>query len=174
MKMTRLFHILFCSTLVLALAVGCRSVQPGDKTVFNVRAFGAKGDGKALDHTAINRAIDAAARAGGGTVLVPAGTYLCGSIHLRSNIHLIVDSGATILGAPQNLNAYDLTEPWTNNPYQDGGHCYFHNSLIWGENLTNVFISGHGMINGGGLVRNDRLLDQMCGFLLNTHQLTCR
>jgi len=165
MKMTRLFHILFCSTLVLALAVGCRSVQPGDKTVFNVRAFGAKGDGKALDHTAINRAIDAAARAGGGTVLVPAGTYLCGSIHLRSNIHLIVDSGATILGVPQNLNAYDLTEPWTNNPYQDGGHCYFHNSLIWGENLTNVFISGHGMINGGGLVRNDRLLDQMCGFL---------
>ena len=44
---------------------------------------------------------------GGGTVLVPAGVYLCGSIHLQSNIHLVIDAGATILGAPQNLNAYD-------------------------------------------------------------------
>src|SRR5271169_2712104 len=62
------------------------------------------------------------------------------------------------------MNAYDCTEPWTNNPYQDGGHCYFHNSLIWGENLTNVFITGHGMINGGGLVRSDGLLDRMSGY----------
>jgi polygalacturonase len=117
-----------------------------------------------LDNPAINRAIDAAVAAGGGTVLVPAGTYLCGSIHLQSNIHLLIDAGATILGAPQSLNAYDETEPYTLGGYQDGGHCYFHNSLIWGENLTNVFISGNGMINGGGLVRSDGILDRMCGF----------
>jgi polygalacturonase len=164
-KTTGLFHAAFCFILVLTIAIGCRSVQP-DKTTCNVRAFGAKGDGKTLDHTAINRAIAAAARAGGGTVVVPPGVYLCGSIHLQSNIHLVIDAGATILGAPQNLDAYDLTEPWTNNPYQDGGHCYFHNSLIWGENLTNVFITGHGMINGGGLARGDGLLDRMCGFSL--------
>ena len=104
--------------------------------------------------------------AGGGTVYFPAGTYLSGSIHLKSNIHLLIDAGATILGAPQNIKAYDLTEPWpTNNPYQDGGHCYFHNSLIWGENLTNVFITGNGMINGGGLVRGDQILNKMCGFV---------
>lgn len=131
---------------------------------FNVRSFGAVGDGKQLDSPAINQAIDAAAKAGGGTVLVPAGTYLSGSIHLKSNIHLLIDAGATILGAPQNLNAYDETEPFTLGGYQDGGHCFFHNSLIWGENLTNVFITGHGMINGGGLVRSDKILDQMVGF----------
>jgi polygalacturonase len=130
---------------------------------FDIRNFGAVGDGKNLDSPAINRAIEAAAAAGGGTVLVPAGTYLSGSIHLQSNIHLLVDAGATILGASQKLNAYDETEPYAFGGYQDGGHCYFHNSLIWGENLTNVFISGNGMINGGGLVRDDGILDRMCG-----------
>jgi polygalacturonase len=117
-----------------------------------------------LDHAAINQAIDAAAQAGGGTVLVPAGIYLCGSIHLRSNIHLLIDAGATILGAPQSLNVYDETEPFPGVAYQDGGHCYFHNSLLWGENLTNVFITGNGTINGGGLLRSDKILDVMCGY----------
>ena len=130
-------------------------------TVFNVRDFGAVGDGKNLDSPSIDKAIAAAAAAGGGTVVVPAGTYLSGSIHLQSNIHLVIDAGATILGAPQALNAYDETEPYSFGGYQDGGHCYFHNSLIWGENLTNVFITGNGMINGGGLVRADDILDRM-------------
>ena len=114
-----------------------------------------------LDSPAIDRTIAAAAQAGGGTVFFPAGTYLSGSIHLQSNIHLLIDAGATILGAPQKMNAYDETEPYTLGGYQDGGHCYFHNSLIWGENLTNVFITGNGTINGGGLVRDDEILDQM-------------
>ena len=131
---------------------------------FNVRNFGAVGDGKNLDSPAIDKAIAAAADAGGGTVFLPAGTYLSGSIHLRSSIHLLLDAGATILGAPQSLNAYDETEPFPGIAYQDGGHCYFHNSLIWGENLTNVFITGHGMINGGGLDRNPKILDEMCGY----------
>jgi polygalacturonase len=130
----------------------------------NVRAFGAVGDGQHLDSPAIDKAIAAISGSGGGTVVVPAGTYLCGSIHLKSNIHLLIDVGATILGAPQNMNVYDETEPWTNNPYQDGGHCYFHNSLIWGENLSNVSITGRGTINGGGLTNSDRLLDRMCGY----------
>ncbi len=137
---------------------------PDDKTTFNVRSFGAVGDGKNLDSPAIDRAIQAASAAGGGTVFVPAGTYLCGSIHLTNNIHLYLDAGTVILGAPQAMNAYDLTEAWQEQAYQDGGHVYFHNSLIWGENLTNVSITGMGMINGGGLVRGDRLLDEMCGF----------
>ncbi|HEX5399703.1 MAG TPA: glycosyl hydrolase family 28-related protein [Verrucomicrobiae bacterium] len=162
MKTARILCTVVGFLLLVATAIGCRTVR-SDATAYNVRSFGAKGDGKTLDHRAINRAIAAAAQAGGGTVVVPPGVYLCGSIDLKSNIHLVIEAGATILGAPQNLNAYDLTEPWTNNPYQDGGHCYFHNSLIWGENLTNVFITGHGMINGGGLVRNDSILDRMCG-----------
>jgi polygalacturonase len=137
---------------------------PAGGIVFNVRDYGAAGDGKTLDSPAINKAIKACAAAGGGTVLAPAGTYLSGSIRLKSNIRFLIDAGATILGAPQNLNAYDETEPYALGGYQDGGHCYFHNSLIWGENLTNVFIAGNGTINGGGLVRSDRVLDQMVGF----------
>jgi polygalacturonase len=137
---------------------------PEDKTIFNVRSYGATGDGTNLDSPAINQAIQAASAAGGGTVLVPAGTYLCGSIHLANNIHLYLDAGAVLRGAPQAMNAYDPTESWQGQAYQDGGHTYFHNSLIWGENLTNVSITGPGMIDGGGLVRDDKLLDQMCGF----------
>ncbi|HET7625011.1 MAG TPA: glycosyl hydrolase family 28-related protein, partial [Verrucomicrobiae bacterium] len=155
--------LLCIAALALAFPLAGKSAETTGG-FFNVRNFGATGDGKTLDSPALNKAIEACAEAGGGTVLVPAGTYLCGSIHLQSNIHLLIDAGATILGAPQNMNAYDETEPYTFGGYQDGGHCYFHNSLIWGENLTNVFISGNGMINGGGLVRSDRILDRMCGF----------
>ncbi len=167
----RLLSIHLCA---LAFSLTSMSAQPapGENTDFNVRSFGAVGDGKHLDSPAIDKAIAAAAAAGGGTVRLPAGTYLSGSIHLQSNIHLLIDAGATILGAPQKLNAYDFTEPWTNNPYQDGGHCYFHNSLIWGENLTNVFITGNGMINGGGLVRADQLLNKMCGFATELNNIS--
>ena len=152
--------------LLCALLVGCfcQLSRAEDHAVFNVRGYGAVGDGKHLDSPAIDAAIEAAAKTGGGTVFLPAGTYLSGSIHLKSNIHLLLDAGATVLGAPQSMNAYDETEPFPSGAYQDGGHCYFHNSLIWGENLTNVFITGHGMINGGGLERNPRILDAMCGF----------
>jgi polygalacturonase len=168
MKTTAQFISIAClcvlSQFIFAVAANAAETNaPGDN-YFNVRAYGATGDGTNLDSPAIDKAIAACAQSGGGTVLVPAGTYLSGSIHLRSNIHLLIDAGATILGAPQTMNAYDFTEPWTNNPYQDGGHCYFHNSLIWGENLTNVFITGNGRINGGGLVRGDKWLDEMCGF----------
>ncbi len=149
--------------LLLAPPAALRAALTSGQGSFNVRDFGAVGNGQALDSPAIDKAIEAAAAAGGGTVLVPAGTYLSGSIHLKSNIHLLVDAGAVILGAPQNLNAYDQTEPYTLGGYQDGGHCYFHNSLIWGENLTNVSITGGGVINGGGLTRADEILDEMCG-----------
>ena len=154
----------FLSLFFLAMITSCEAADVAAGNFFNVRDYGAIGDGKNLDSPAIDKAVAAAAAAGGGTVLVPAGTYLSGSIHLQSNIHLLIDAGATILGAPQDMNAYDETEPFTLGGYQDGGHCFFHNSLIWGENLTNVFISGNGMISGGGLVRSDGILDKMVGF----------
>src|ERR1039458_4028885 len=122
------------SALLLCLCGILNAAEMLGQSYFNVRAFGAVGDGKNLDSPAIDQAIAACAQAGGGTVLVPAGIYLSGSIHLKSNIHLLIDAGATILGAPQDMNAYDETEPFTLGGYQDGGHCFFHNSLIWGEN----------------------------------------
>jgi hypothetical protein len=131
---------------------------------FDVRSYGATGDGKTLDSTAIDQAIAACAKAGGGTVRLSAGTYLCGSIHLKSHINLQLDNGATILGAPQELLAYDPAEVFEGPAYQDGGHTYFHNSLIWGEDLIDVSITGQGMINGGGLLRGAKFLDELSGY----------
>src|SRR5881628_1360382 len=126
-----------------------------DAPVYNVKTFGATGDSKTLDTSAINKAIDAAAAAGGGTVYFPAGNYLSVSIHLKSNIALYLDQGATIIAANTSSDAkYDPPEPNEWDKYQDFGHSHWHNSLIWGENLTNVSILGPGVIWGKGLVRS--------------------
>jgi len=123
--------------------------------VFNIRTFGATGDGKTLDTAAINKTIDAAAAAGGGTVYFPAGNYASVSIHLKSNIALYLDQGATIIAAETTSDAkYDPPEPNQWDQYQDFGHTHWHNSLIWGENLTDVSILGPGKIWGKGLVRS--------------------
>ena len=123
--------------------------------VYNVKDYGAKGDGKALDHNAINKAIEAASKSGGGQVYLPAGTYLCGSIRMKSNIDLHLSAGAKILAAPAEMKAYDESEVFGAPEYQDGGHTYFHNSLIWAEGQQNISITGHGMIDGEGLTKRD-------------------
>jgi polygalacturonase len=129
--------------------------------IFEVRAFGAAGDGKTLDTLAINRAIDAAAAAGGGVVLFPPGQYLCFSIHLRSLVHIHIAQGATIIAADSpkpgettgyNGGVYDAAEPKTAwDAYQDYGHNHWHNSLLWGEGLHDISITGPGLIYGRGL-----------------------
>ena len=125
-------------------------------SAINVRSYGAKGDGKALDSPAINRAIEAAAASGGGTVFFPAGTYRSFSIRLKSNIALYFDQGSTLLAASpaDGDGKYDPPEPNASNKYQDFGHTHWHNSLIWGENVENVSILGPGLIWGKGLVRS--------------------
>src|SRR3954468_19081992 len=101
---------------------------------YNVRTFGAKGDGKQLDTVAINKTIEAAAAAGGGTVYFPSGDYLSTSIRLKSNIAVYLDQGATIIAAETTATAkYDPPEPNESDAYQDFGHSHWHNSLIWGE-----------------------------------------
>ena len=124
-------------------------------SVFNVKDYGATGDGKTLDHEAINRAIEAAVAVGGGQVVLPSGNYLCGSIRLKSNIDLHLTPGATIVAAPSKLKAYDESEPFDFPEYQDGGHTYFHNSLIWADGQENVSITGRGRIDGRNLTKKD-------------------
>ncbi|HVT74466.1 MAG TPA: glycosyl hydrolase family 28-related protein [Lacunisphaera sp.] len=127
--------------------------------VFDVHTYGAKGDGTTLDTGAINAAIDAAAAAGGGTVWFGAGNYLSFSIHLKSHVALYLDMGATIVAAepPEDLaTGYDAPEPTTGpvpnvEYYEDFGHSHWHNSLIWGEDLTDIAITGPGRIFGRGL-----------------------
>ena len=109
---------------------------------FDVKTFRRQGRRQnAATATAINKAIEAAAAAGGGTVRFPPGTYLTGSIRLRSNLTLQFEPGAT-LEAAADPAAYDAPEPNQWNKFQDSGHSHFHNSLIWGEGLENVTIAG--------------------------------
>jgi polygalacturonase len=129
--------------------------------LFDVRSFGATGSGKSLDTKGINAAIDACAAAGGGTVFFPAGTYLTFSIRLKSLVHLYLAQGCTILAAEspkpgettgQLGGVYDEAEPKTSyDAYQDYGHNHWHNSLMWGENLHDLSITGPGLIYGKGL-----------------------
>lgn len=142
MRQLMLFWALLCAVCALAKD-------------FNVRDFGAKGDGNTLDSPAINAAIDSAVACGGGRVVLDAGTYLSGSIRLKSNVELHLSAGATILAAPASMKAYDASESFDFPEYQDGGHTYFHNSLIWAEGQTNVSITGRGTIDGKGLTKKD-------------------
>lgn len=121
---------------------------------YNVRNFGAKGDGVTLDSKAINAAIDTAVVHGGGRVVLPAGTYLSGSICLKSNVELHLSAGAVLL-ATADKTAYDPGEIFDFPEYQDGGHTYFHNSLIWADGQENVSVTGPGMIDGKGLTKKD-------------------
>jgi polygalacturonase len=145
----------------IAASADTNSPAPPTNAIYDVRTFGAIGDGKTLDTPAINRALDAASASGGGVVLFPPGQYLCFSIHLRSQVHLHLAQGATILAADSpkpgettgyNGGLYDPAEPKTDwDPYQDYGHNHWHNSLLWGEDLHDLSITGPGLIYGRGL-----------------------
>ena len=149
----------------LPAVVGAQQTPAGEPSsahgsgVFDVRAFGAKGDGSNIDTPAINRAIEAAAAAG-GTVRFAPGEYLCYSIHLKSNVALYLEQGAVIIAADQlpegQSGGYDDPEPeqlWE--AYQDYGHNHWHNSLMWGEGLHDISIYGPGRIWGKGLTRSN-------------------
>lgn len=153
------------------------------RETFDVRSFGAKGDGVALDSPSVNRAIEAAAAAGGGVVAFPAGSYQCFSIHLKSNVSLYLGPGATIVAAETPSSAtggYDPPEPNPWDMYQDFGHSHWHNSLIWGEDLSNISIYGPGRIWGKALTRGsgNKLLPPGVGnksiALKNCHNVTLR
>ncbi|WBY07867.1 glycosyl hydrolase family 28-related protein [Sphingomonas sp. 7/4-4] len=121
----------------------------------DVRRHGARGDGVAIDSPAINRAIEAAAKRGSGTVVVPAGRYLCFTLGLRDNIALVLSAGATIVAAdPDSHGAhYDPPENYMEEQFQDFGITHVHNSLIRGDGVSNVAILGPGMLHGLGLDR---------------------
>lgn len=113
--------------------------------VFLPADFGAAGDGTRLDTKPLQAAIDAAARAGGGTVLLPRGRYLSGTLFLKSHVTLHLAPGAVLLGSA-NLNDYPITVPKLRS-YTDN---YTDKSLLYGEDLENVAIEGSGILDGQG------------------------
>jgi polygalacturonase len=116
-------------------------------TYFNVRDFGAVGDGVSIDSPAIQKAIDECFDHGGGTVYLPAGIYACGTLFLRNNIELNLDSGAIIKADPRaEFNAPDC--------FSENAACISKNEMVDGRHLLiayeceNVALTGRGTIDG--------------------------
>jgi hypothetical protein len=118
--------------LKLLLVFFCAAAMAADLApVYNIRTYGAKGNGEALDTAAIQKAIDAANTAGGGVVYFPSGSFLSGTITLKSNVTLYLSPGAVLLGSKR-IEDY--------NPKH----------LIYAKGVSNVALEGGGAIDGQG------------------------
>jgi polygalacturonase len=111
--------------------------------IFDVRRYGARGDGKTKDTEAIQRAISAAARAGGGTVFLGPGDYLSGGIVLKSNVTFYLDTGATLRGSEDLADYPPRSGP---NPHGDANVHH----LIFARGAENIALCGLGRIDGQG------------------------
>ena len=133
--------------LLAILICGC-ALQPQISGIYDVRGFGACGDGRTKDTAAMQAAIDAAHAAGGGEVRVPAGRYVVGSVFLKSNVDFHVCAGATIEGSrePVDYNKWDVCPQNSRSVAEnhEGGH------LFLCIEQTNVVLRGEGTIDGNG------------------------
>src|SRR5688500_9188164 len=108
---------------------------------YNVHDFGAKGDGKTLDTTAIQAAIDACTKDRGGIVLIPAGDFVCGTIELKSNVTLHLSAQGHLLGSPRRED-YSAGKGV---PAGNGNIVF-----VYAVNAENISIEGRGTIDGNG------------------------
>ncbi len=122
---------------------------PGHFALFNVKSYGARGDGKTLDTAALNTTIDACARAGGGLVYVPPGRFLTGTLQLKSNITLYLEAGAVLQSSPDIAHyraldnvLFDMDIPSPK-------------ALIIAQDAENIALTGRGTVDGAG----HRLMD---------------
>ncbi|HWW01451.1 MAG TPA: glycosyl hydrolase family 28-related protein [Candidatus Acidoferrum sp.] len=148
------YRLLWFGSLTLALLAtqparaADAGVAPGRASAghtFNVCDYGATGDGTTLDTAGLNRTIEACSQAGGGEVLVPAGRYLSGTIHLRSHVTLYLAAGATLVGTT-NLSQY--AQPAVPSFMPEAKWGKWHRALLVAENAEDVAIAGPGVIDG--------------------------
>ena len=112
----------------------------------NVLSFGAISDKSVNSTEAFQRAIDDCHANGGGVVYVPYGEYTLGTLHLRSNIHFVFESGARIFGS-LNPDDFDKREQIDYPLYQDPSHSYFDRSLFVAKSCENITFSGYGTVD---------------------------
>jgi hypothetical protein len=130
--------------LYVVCACGASTLS-GAQVLYDVRDFGAKADGQTLCTPAIQAAVDKCAAAGGGTVYLSSGAFLSGTIYLKTGVTLHLDTGCTLLGSTD-LNDYPPTVPAFRS-YTDN---YTDKSLIYGEKLERIAITGPGVLDGQG------------------------
>jgi len=152
----RVFYLLLLLSLVIWLGVfgkgeslagpgQAKSTVPVKDVLYNVRNYGAAGDGVVKDTRAIQRAIDQASVAGGGTVYFPPGKYISGTIILKSNVTLHLEKGATLLASPDSTHYPHIWPKFKS--YTDN---YVSQALIYAERQENIGITGYGTIDGQG------------------------
>ena len=135
-----------CATIIaMSVAILCSLTMAASVVEsYDVRAYGAKGDGKTKDTQALQRAIDAASAAGGGTVELPSGTYVTGTLLLRDNVDFHLSVGATLLGSPDRADY--LGEGLF--PQNISGRTVSSSHLVLGIGCRNVTLRGPGKIAG--------------------------
>ncbi len=140
--------------------------------LYSVVRFGAIGDGTTKNTAAIQDAIDAAASAGGGTVLVPAGRWLSGTLVLKNNVTLWLDNGAVLLGSTD-LGDYPPHQP----AYRSYSDVYVNRALVYAENAHHIAVVGRGTIDGQGGAPAFYAPDEVKSFLLRPYLIrfvTCQ
>ena len=142
-----MYHLHFMEnrlTIFLPFLLFC-SLFSKAQTFFNVKDYGAKADSQTLCTDAIRSAIDAAAKLGGGTIFFPAGKYLTGPIHLKSNITLFLDAGAELHFSDN----FDHYLPMVPTRYE-GVDIVSFSPLIYAYEAENIAITGRGILDGHG------------------------
>ena len=139
---------MFLCLLTAALALGTtRPSSPKSKAVYDVRDYGAKADGKTLCTKSIQAAINKCAADGGGTVYLPPGNWLSGTIYMGNYVTLLLDSGSTLLGS---RDPNDYAHPHIPPSKNSQGRNFSYWSLIAGTGLKHIAIRGRGTIDGQG------------------------
>jgi len=138
------YSINIIKALIFILAFGIVLTTKA-QSYYNVIKYGAKNDSSKLATTAIKNAIEAASKTGGGTVYFPAGKYLTGSIHLKSNITILIDAGAE-LHFSDNFDDY---LPMVKSRYEGVDVTSF-SPLFYAYKVENISIIGRGIIDGHG------------------------
>ncbi len=131
--------------VLVGILLPLASADGAEAKSFDVRAYGAKGDGKTFDTEAVQKALTACGRHGGGTVRIPAGTYLCQPITLGNNTTLALEEGAVLLASPEHRHFMKTPGNWLE--AKSSGDFI---ALLSGKDLTNITITGKGVIDGNG------------------------
>ena len=141
--------ILLVSIAVIGILLPVQAAQSGEQNIFNIKDFGAKGNRSTNDAPAIQKAIDACSKAGGGMVYIPPGDFLTGPLFLKSNIDFHLEAGATLWATSDKSVYFEDGKVPTKNP-RGSSEPHTGYQLINGQNLKNLSITGRGTINGQG------------------------